>query len=144
MFLEGSEVSSEPPLFQTEWSQFPQPLLINLVLQNLHQLCCLTLWCTHWTTEFSENKGVWICADFNTVKQRVNKYLLVVALSSTVLESWTRYVITWSPWWSLQSEIQITWRNSGGIQGENSYISHWVSLSCSSYPLLLISRKEKI
>ena len=41
--VECSEVSSEPPLLQTEQSQLPQLLLIRLVLQTPHQFCCPSL-----------------------------------------------------------------------------------------------------
>ena len=36
-------VSPEPPLFQTKQSQLPQLLLIRLMHQTLHQLCCPSL-----------------------------------------------------------------------------------------------------
>ena len=36
--VESNEVSPEPPLLQTEQSQFPQPIPIRFVLQTLHQL----------------------------------------------------------------------------------------------------------
>ncbi|KAK4827693.1 LOW QUALITY PROTEIN: hypothetical protein QYF61_020827 [Mycteria americana] len=41
--VESDKVSPEPPLLQTKQSQFPQPLLIRLVLQTLHQLRCPSL-----------------------------------------------------------------------------------------------------
>ena len=41
--VECNKVSSEPPLLQTEQSQLPQPLLVRLVLQTPHQLCCPSL-----------------------------------------------------------------------------------------------------
>ncbi|KAK4820222.1 hypothetical protein QYF61_021727 [Mycteria americana] len=41
--VESDKVSPQPPLLQTKQSQFPQPLLIRLVLQTLHQLCCPSL-----------------------------------------------------------------------------------------------------
>ncbi|KAK4830836.1 hypothetical protein QYF61_013765 [Mycteria americana] len=42
-FVESDEVSPQPPFLQTKQPQFPQPLLIRLVLQTLHQLCCPSL-----------------------------------------------------------------------------------------------------
>ncbi|KAK4824371.1 hypothetical protein QYF61_014031 [Mycteria americana] len=41
--VESDKVSPQPPLLQTKQSQFPQPLLIRLLLQTLHQLCCSSL-----------------------------------------------------------------------------------------------------
>ncbi|KAK1202130.1 FUT8 fucosyltransferase, partial [Pygoscelis papua] len=41
--VESNEVSPQPPLLQTKQPQFPQPLLIRLVLQTLHQLHCPSL-----------------------------------------------------------------------------------------------------
>ncbi|KAK4827826.1 hypothetical protein QYF61_021910 [Mycteria americana] len=38
--VESDKVSPQPPLLQTKQSQFPQPPLIRLVLQTLHQLRC--------------------------------------------------------------------------------------------------------
>jgi len=40
---ESSKVSPEPPLLQTEQSQFPQLLHIRAVLQTPQQLCCSSL-----------------------------------------------------------------------------------------------------
>ncbi|KAK4831073.1 hypothetical protein QYF61_015271 [Mycteria americana] len=47
--VESHKVSPEPPFLQAKQSQLPQPLLIRLVLQTLHQLRCpsldtLSLW----------------------------------------------------------------------------------------------------
>ncbi|KAK4832389.1 hypothetical protein QYF61_022244 [Mycteria americana] len=41
--VESNKVSPQPPFLQTEQPQFPQPLLIRLLLQTLHQLCCPSL-----------------------------------------------------------------------------------------------------
>ncbi|KAK4828032.1 hypothetical protein QYF61_022809 [Mycteria americana] len=41
--VESNKVSPQPPLLQTKQSQVPQPLLIRLVLQTLHQLRCPSL-----------------------------------------------------------------------------------------------------
>ncbi|KAK4827170.1 LOW QUALITY PROTEIN: hypothetical protein QYF61_015132 [Mycteria americana] len=41
--VENDKVSPQPPLLQTKQPQFPQPLLIRLLLQTLHQLCCPSL-----------------------------------------------------------------------------------------------------
>ncbi|KAK4819936.1 hypothetical protein QYF61_015557 [Mycteria americana] len=41
--VESDEVSPQPPFLQAEQPQFPQPLLISLVLQTLHQLRCPSL-----------------------------------------------------------------------------------------------------
>ncbi|KAK4818987.1 hypothetical protein QYF61_022818 [Mycteria americana] len=41
--VESDKVSPQPPLLQTKLSLFPQPLLIRLVLQTLHQLRCPSL-----------------------------------------------------------------------------------------------------
>jgi len=41
--VECNEVSSEPPLLQTEQSQLPQLLLIRLVFQTPYQFCCPSL-----------------------------------------------------------------------------------------------------
>ncbi|KAK4807165.1 hypothetical protein QYF61_024285 [Mycteria americana] len=41
--VESNKVSPQPPLLQAKQSQFPQPLLIRLVLQTLHQLRCPSL-----------------------------------------------------------------------------------------------------
>jgi len=41
--VESDKVSPQPPLLQTEQPQLPQPLLIRLVLQTLHQLHCSSL-----------------------------------------------------------------------------------------------------
>ena len=41
--IESDKVSPEPPLLQTKQSQFPQLLLIRLVLQTPYQLCCPSL-----------------------------------------------------------------------------------------------------
>ncbi|KAK4815820.1 hypothetical protein QYF61_007429, partial [Mycteria americana] len=41
--VESNKVSPQPPFLQAEQSQFPQPLLIRLLLQTLHQLRCLSL-----------------------------------------------------------------------------------------------------
>ncbi|KAK4822933.1 hypothetical protein QYF61_023433 [Mycteria americana] len=41
--VESDKVSPQPPLLQTKQPQFPQPLLIRLVLQTLHQLRCPSL-----------------------------------------------------------------------------------------------------
>ncbi|KAK4827926.1 hypothetical protein QYF61_022374 [Mycteria americana] len=41
--VESDEVSPQPPFLQAKQPQFPQPLLISLVLQTLHQLRCLSL-----------------------------------------------------------------------------------------------------
>ncbi|KAK4814173.1 hypothetical protein QYF61_010005 [Mycteria americana] len=41
--LESEKVSPQPPFLQAKQPQFPQPLLIRLVLQTLHQLCCPSL-----------------------------------------------------------------------------------------------------
>ena len=41
--VECNEISPEPPLLQTKQSQLPQSLLIRLVLQTPHQLCCPSL-----------------------------------------------------------------------------------------------------
>ncbi|GAB0204449.1 hypothetical protein GRJ2_002910500 [Grus japonensis] len=40
---ENEKVSPQPPFLQAKQSQFPQPLLIRLVLWTLHQLCCPSL-----------------------------------------------------------------------------------------------------
>ena len=40
--VEGDEVSPQPPLLLTKQPQFPQPLLLQHVLQTLHQLHCLS------------------------------------------------------------------------------------------------------
>ncbi|KAK4817921.1 hypothetical protein QYF61_002762 [Mycteria americana] len=40
---ESDEVSPQPPFLQAKQSQLPQPLLISLVLQTLHQLHCPSL-----------------------------------------------------------------------------------------------------
>ncbi|KAK4831631.1 hypothetical protein QYF61_018571 [Mycteria americana] len=41
--VESDEVSPQPPFLQAKQPQFPQPLLIRLVLQTLHQLRCPSL-----------------------------------------------------------------------------------------------------
>ncbi|KAK4811287.1 hypothetical protein QYF61_023339 [Mycteria americana] len=41
--VESDEVSPEPPFLQAKQPQFPQPLLIRLALQTLHQLHCPSL-----------------------------------------------------------------------------------------------------
>ncbi|KAK4832800.1 hypothetical protein QYF61_025668 [Mycteria americana] len=41
--VESNKVSPQPPSLQAKQSQFPQPLLIRLVLQTLHQLRCPSL-----------------------------------------------------------------------------------------------------
>ncbi|KAK4825477.1 LOW QUALITY PROTEIN: hypothetical protein QYF61_027632 [Mycteria americana] len=41
--VETNKVSPQPPFLQTKQPQFPQPLLIRLVLQTLHQLRCPSL-----------------------------------------------------------------------------------------------------
>ena len=41
--VESDKVSPEPPFLQTKQPQFPQLLLIRLVLQTLHQLLCPSL-----------------------------------------------------------------------------------------------------
>ncbi|KAK4815585.1 hypothetical protein QYF61_004800 [Mycteria americana] len=41
--VESDKVSPQPPLLQAKQSQLPQPLLIRLVLQTLHQLRCPSL-----------------------------------------------------------------------------------------------------
>ncbi|KAK4828376.1 hypothetical protein QYF61_026114 [Mycteria americana] len=41
--VESDKVSPQPPFLQAKQSQFPQPLLIRLVLQTLHQLRCPSL-----------------------------------------------------------------------------------------------------
>ncbi|KAK4830266.1 hypothetical protein QYF61_009359 [Mycteria americana] len=42
--VESDEVSPQPPFLQAKQSQLPQPLLIRLVLQTLHQLRCPSLY----------------------------------------------------------------------------------------------------
>ncbi|KAK4816196.1 hypothetical protein QYF61_012661 [Mycteria americana] len=42
--VESDEVSPQPPFLQAKQSQFPQPLLIRLLLQTLHQLRCPSLY----------------------------------------------------------------------------------------------------
>ncbi|KAK4827063.1 hypothetical protein QYF61_013704, partial [Mycteria americana] len=42
--VESNEVSPQPPFLQAKQSQLPQPLLISLVLQTLHQLRCPSLY----------------------------------------------------------------------------------------------------
>ncbi|KAK4815893.1 LOW QUALITY PROTEIN: hypothetical protein QYF61_009944 [Mycteria americana] len=41
--VESNKVSPQPPFLQAKQPQFPQPLLIRLVLQTLHQLRCPAL-----------------------------------------------------------------------------------------------------
>ncbi|KAK4823855.1 LOW QUALITY PROTEIN: hypothetical protein QYF61_007503 [Mycteria americana] len=41
--VESDKVSPQPPILQTKQPQFPQPLLIRLLLQTLHQLRCPSL-----------------------------------------------------------------------------------------------------
>jgi len=41
--VEIDKTTLEPPLTHTKQSQLTQPLLIRLVLQTLHQLCCPSL-----------------------------------------------------------------------------------------------------
>ncbi|KAK4813521.1 hypothetical protein QYF61_009247 [Mycteria americana] len=41
--VESDKVSPQPPFLQAKQPQVPQPLLIGLVLQTLHQLCCPSL-----------------------------------------------------------------------------------------------------
>ncbi|KAK4823880.1 hypothetical protein QYF61_007828 [Mycteria americana] len=41
--VESDEVSPQPPFLQAKQPQFPQPLLIRLLLQTLHQLHCPSL-----------------------------------------------------------------------------------------------------
>ncbi|KAK4833094.1 hypothetical protein QYF61_027760 [Mycteria americana] len=41
--VESNKVSPQPPFLQAKQPQFPQPLLIRLLLQTLHQLCCPSL-----------------------------------------------------------------------------------------------------
>ncbi|KAK4827408.1 hypothetical protein QYF61_017838, partial [Mycteria americana] len=41
--VESDKVSPQPPFLQAKQPQFPQPLLIRLVLQSLHQLRCPSL-----------------------------------------------------------------------------------------------------
>ncbi|KAK4820667.1 hypothetical protein QYF61_003075 [Mycteria americana] len=41
--IESNKVSPQPPFLQAKQPQFPQPLLIRLVLQTLHQLRCPSL-----------------------------------------------------------------------------------------------------
>ncbi|KAK4806152.1 hypothetical protein QYF61_001075 [Mycteria americana] len=41
--VESNKVSPQPPFLQAKQPQFPQPLLIRLVLQTLHQLHCPSL-----------------------------------------------------------------------------------------------------
>ena len=41
--VESKRVLTEPPLVQTTQPQFPQPLFISLVFQNLLHLCCPAL-----------------------------------------------------------------------------------------------------
>ncbi|KAK4816299.1 hypothetical protein QYF61_014597 [Mycteria americana] len=41
--VESNKVSPQPPFLQTKQPQFPQLLLIRLLLQTLHQLCCPSL-----------------------------------------------------------------------------------------------------
>ncbi|KAK4825522.1 LOW QUALITY PROTEIN: hypothetical protein QYF61_000035, partial [Mycteria americana] len=41
--VESDEVSPQPPFLQAKQSQLPQPLLIRLLLQTLHQLPCPSL-----------------------------------------------------------------------------------------------------
>ena len=38
--VESKKVSPQHPFLQNKQTQFPQPLLIRLVLQTLHQPCC--------------------------------------------------------------------------------------------------------
>ncbi|KAK4829101.1 hypothetical protein QYF61_002052 [Mycteria americana] len=42
--VESDEVSPQPPFLQAKQSQLPQPLLIRLLLQTLHQLRCPSLY----------------------------------------------------------------------------------------------------
>ena len=41
--VESDKVSPQPPLLQTKQPQFPQPLLVRLVLQTIQQPCCPSL-----------------------------------------------------------------------------------------------------
>ncbi|KAK4806931.1 hypothetical protein QYF61_012652 [Mycteria americana] len=41
--VESNKVSPQPPFLQAKQPQFPQPLLIRLLLQTLHQLRCPSL-----------------------------------------------------------------------------------------------------
>ncbi|KAK4810060.1 hypothetical protein QYF61_007224 [Mycteria americana] len=41
--VESNKISPQPPFLQAKQPQFPQPLLIRLVLQTLHQLRCPSL-----------------------------------------------------------------------------------------------------
>ncbi|KAK4816344.1 hypothetical protein QYF61_015658 [Mycteria americana] len=41
--IQSDKVSPQPPFLQIKQSQLPQPLLIRLLLQTLHQLCCPSL-----------------------------------------------------------------------------------------------------
>ncbi|KAK4827747.1 hypothetical protein QYF61_021218 [Mycteria americana] len=41
--VESDKVSPQPPFLQAKQPQFPQALLIRLLLQTLHQLCCPSL-----------------------------------------------------------------------------------------------------
>ncbi|KAK4810059.1 hypothetical protein QYF61_007223 [Mycteria americana] len=41
--VESNKVSPQPPLLQAKQPQFPQPLLVRLLLQTLHQLRCPSL-----------------------------------------------------------------------------------------------------
>ncbi|KAK4827844.1 hypothetical protein QYF61_021981, partial [Mycteria americana] len=41
--VESDKVSPQPPFLQAKQSQFPQPILIRLLLQTLHQLRCPSL-----------------------------------------------------------------------------------------------------
>ncbi|KAK4830945.1 hypothetical protein QYF61_014404 [Mycteria americana] len=41
--VESNKVSPQPPFLQVKQPQLPQPLLIRLLLQTLHQLCCPSL-----------------------------------------------------------------------------------------------------
>jgi len=43
LVVKSNKVSPQPPLLQAKLPQFPQPLLIRLVLQTLHQPCCSSL-----------------------------------------------------------------------------------------------------
>ncbi|KAK4825179.1 hypothetical protein QYF61_024659 [Mycteria americana] len=43
VLVESNKVSPQPPLLQAKQSQLPQPLLIRLLLQTLHQLRCPSL-----------------------------------------------------------------------------------------------------
>ena len=128
--VERDKASPEPSLLQTKQSQFPQLLLVRLVLQTTNQLCCLSL-------NMLQGLGVFLVVrgpKFNTALKVHPHYSWVQGGQSLLCSCWLHYF-----WYKLgchgpswPPRYTYCWRNFCRVSTNTSSCPSSVQLSSDS------------